>query len=111
MNNSFRISAGYILQCARKSGSVMVDRKKQGRKQSMGSLVEVIARALVSKPDEVKVTEETDGKEILVKLQVADEDIGKIIGKSGRIAKAIRTVVKAAAIKQNLRVTVEIVEE
>ena len=77
----------------------------------MGSLVEVIARALVSRPDEVKVTEETDCKEILVKLQVADEDIGKIIGKSGRIAKAIRTVVKAAAIKQNLRVTVEIVEE
>ncbi|MBE6040945.1 MAG: KH domain-containing protein [Clostridiales bacterium] len=77
----------------------------------MGSLVEVIARALVSRPDEVKVIEETDGKNVLVKLQVADEDIGKIIGKSGRIAKAIRTVVKAAAIKQNLRVTVEIVEE
>ena len=77
----------------------------------MGSVVEVIAKALVSRPDEVIVTEETDGKEILVKLQVADEDIGKIIGKSGRIAKAIRTVVKAAAIKQNLRVTVEIVEE
>ena len=88
----------------------MVD-GKIGRKQSMGSLVEVIAKALVSRPDEVIVTEETDGKEILVKLQVADEDIGKIIGKSGRIAKAIRTVVKAAAIKQNLRVTVEIVEE
>jgi len=77
----------------------------------MGSLVEVIARALVSRPDEVRVTEEVDGKNVLVKLQVADEDIGKIIGKSGRIAKAIRTVVKAAAIKQNLRVTVEIVEE
>ena len=77
----------------------------------MGSLVEVIAKALVSRPDEVIVTEETDGKDVLVKLQVADEDIGKIIGKSGRIAKAIRTVVKAAAIKQNLRVTVEIVEE
>ena len=77
----------------------------------MGSLVEVIARALVSRPDEVKVTEEVDGKNVLVKLQVADEDIGKIIGKSGRIAKAIRTVVKAAAIKQNLRVTVEIIEE
>ena len=77
----------------------------------MGSLVEVIAKALVSRPDEVVVTEETDGKEVLVKLQVADEDIGKIIGKSGRIAKAIRTVVKAAAIKQNLRVTVEIIEE
>lgn len=77
----------------------------------MGSLVEVIARALVSRPDEVKVTEEKDGKNILVRLQVADDDIGKIIGKSGRIAKAIRTVVKTAAIKQNLRVTVEIVEE
>ena len=77
----------------------------------MGSLVEVIATALVTKPDEVLVTEETDGRDIIVKLKVADEDIGKIIGKSGRIAKAIRTVVKAAAIKQNLRVSVEIVEE
>ena len=77
----------------------------------MGSLVEVIAKALVTKPDEVLVTEETDGRDIIVKLKVADEDIGKIIGKSGRIAKAIRTVVKAAAIKQNLRVSVERVEE
>ena len=77
----------------------------------MGSLVEVIAKALVTKPDEVLVTEETDGRDIIVKLKVADEDIGKIIGKSGRIAKVIRTVVKAAAIKQNLRVSVEIVEE
>ena len=77
----------------------------------MGSLVEVIAKALVTKPDEVLVTEETDGRDIIVKLKVADEDIGKIIGKSGRIAKAIRTVVKAAAIKQNLRVSVEIFEE
>ena len=77
----------------------------------MGSLVEVIAKALVTKPDEVQVTEETDGKEIIVKLKGADEDIGKIIGKSGRIAKAIRTVVKAAAIRQNLRVSVEIVED
>ena len=77
----------------------------------MGSLVEVIAKALVTKPDEVQVTEEIDGKNILVKLRVADEDIGKIIGKSGRIAKAIRTVVKAAAIKKNLRVSVEIVED
>ena len=76
----------------------------------MGSLVEVIAKALVTKPDDL-VTEETDGRDIIVKLKVADEDIGKIIGKSGRIAKAIRTVVKAAAIKQNLRVSVEIVEE
>ena len=77
----------------------------------MGSLVEVIAKALVARPDEVQVSEEVDGKNIVVRLKVADEDIGKIIGKSGRIAKAIRTVVKAAAIKQNVRVSVEIVEE
>ena len=77
----------------------------------MGSLVEVIAKALVTRPEEVSVTEETNGREIVVKLKVADEDIGKVIGKSGRIAKAIRTVVKAAAIKQNVRVSVEIVED
>ena len=77
----------------------------------MGGLVEVIAKALVTKPDEVSVTEEMDGDTIVVKLKVADDDIGKIIGKSGRIAKAIRTVVRAAAIKQNLRVSVEIVED
>ena len=77
----------------------------------MGSLVEVIAKALVTRPDEVVVTEENDGRETIVKLKVADEDIGKVIGKSGRIAKAIRTVVKAAAIKQNIRVSVVIVED
>lgn len=77
----------------------------------MAKLVEAIARALVSKPDEVKVTEESDGKNIVIKLSVDKDDIGKIIGKSGRIAKAMRTVVKAAAIKHNKRVTVEIVED
>lgn len=77
----------------------------------MASLVEAIARALVSKPDEVRVIQEGDDKDLVIKLSVAKEDIGKIIGKSGRIAKAMRTVVKAAAIKQNKRVTVEIVED
>ena len=77
----------------------------------MGSLVEVIAKALVTRPDEVQVSEEVDGRNIVVRLKVADEDIGKIIGKSGRVAKAIRTVVKAAAIKQDVRVSVEIIEE
>ena len=77
----------------------------------MANLVEIIARALVSKPDEVSVTEEVNGRDVLVKLRVADDDIGKVIGKSGRIAKAMRTVVKAAAIRQNIRVTVEIVED
>ena len=77
----------------------------------MANLVEIIARALVSKPDEVNVTEEVNGRETVVKLRVAPDDIGKVIGKSGRIAKAIRTVAKAAAIRQNIRVTVQIVED
>ena len=77
----------------------------------MRNLVEIIAKALVTKPDEVNVTEEMDGDTIIVKLRVADDDIGKIIGKSGRIAKAIRTVVRATAIKQNIRVSVEIIED
>ena len=77
----------------------------------MAELVEVIVRALVSKPDEVNVIQEGDEKDIVIKLSIAKDDIGKVIGKSGRIAKALRTVVKAAAIKQNKRVTVEIVED
>ena len=75
----------------------------------MAGLVESIAKALVSRPADVVVTEEVN--EIVIKLSVAKEDMGKIIGKQGRIAKAIRTVVKAAAIKENKRVTVDIVEE
>ena len=77
----------------------------------MKELVEVIAKALVEHPDEVVVTEKQEGKNIRVQLHVAPSDMGKVIGKQGRIAKAIRTVVKAAAIKQNLRVSVDIVEE
>ena len=77
----------------------------------MAGLVESIAKALVSRPADVVVTKEDHGNEIVIKLSVAKEDMGKIIGKQGRIAKAIRTVVKAAAIKQNKRVTVDIVEE
>ena len=77
----------------------------------MAGLVESIAKALVSRPADVVVTEEDHGNEIVIKLSVAKEDMGKIIGKQRRIAKAIRTVVKAAAIKQNKRVTVDIVEE
>ncbi|MBQ6621457.1 MAG: KH domain-containing protein [Mogibacterium sp.] len=77
----------------------------------MAGLVEAIARALVTKPDEVVVTTEGDGNDIVINLKVAKEDMGKIIGKQGRIAKAIRTVVKAAAIKQNKKVTVEIIED
>lgn len=77
----------------------------------MAGLVEVIARALVSKPDEVVVTTEGTADDMTIYLRVAKEDMGKIIGKQGRIARAIRTVVKAAAIRQDKRVSVEIVED
>ena len=75
----------------------------------MKELVEVVAKALVNHPEEVVVTEKVDGKNIVIELHVAASDIGKVIGKQGRIAKAIRTVVKAASSKDNTRVDVEIV--
>ena len=75
----------------------------------MRELVEVIAKALVDNPDEVVVTERTEGKNIVIELHVAQSDMGKVIGKQGRIAKAIRAVVKAASSKDNTRVDVEIV--
>lgn len=75
----------------------------------MKELVEVIAKALVDSPDEVVVTEKMEGKNVVVELHVAQSDMGKIIGKQGRIAKAIRSVVKAASSKDNKRVDVEIV--
>ncbi|MDE7246492.1 MAG: KH domain-containing protein [Lachnospiraceae bacterium] len=75
----------------------------------MKELVEVIAKALVENPDEVVVTEKTEGKNITVELHVAPSDMGKVIGKQGRIAKAIRSVVKAASSKDNKRVDVEII--
>ena len=74
----------------------------------MKELVEVIAKALVDNPDEVVVTEKKDGRNIMIELHVAPSDMGKVIGKQGRIAKAIRSVVKAASSKDNSRVDVEI---
>ena len=76
----------------------------------MGELVEFIAKALVDNPDEVSVNEVEGSQSVIIELKVASEDMGKIIGKQGRIAKAIRTVVKAAAIKDNKRVVVEIIQ-
>jgi predicted RNA-binding protein YlqC (UPF0109 family) len=76
----------------------------------MGELVEIIAKALVDNPDKVEVNEVEGTQSIIIELKVAEEDMGKIIGKQGRIAKAIRTVVKAAAIKENKRVVVEILQ-
>ncbi|MBQ8527013.1 MAG: KH domain-containing protein [Lachnospiraceae bacterium] len=75
----------------------------------MKELVEVIAKALVDNPDEVVVTEKTEGKNITVELHVAPSDMGKVIGKQGRIAKAIRAVVKAASVGDNKKVNVEII--
>ena len=74
----------------------------------MKELVEVVAKALVDNPDEVVVTERTEGKNVIIELHVAPSDMGKVIGKQGRIAKAIRSVVKAASSKDNMRVDVEI---
>ena len=74
----------------------------------MLALVEHLAKSLVDQPEAVKVTQVENGDEIIIHLTVASEDMGKVIGKQGRIAKAIRTVVKAAAVKANKKVTVEI---
>lgn len=76
----------------------------------MKELVEFIAKSLVDNPDEVIVSEIEGSQSIIIELKVASEDMGKIIGKQGRIAKAIRTVVKAAAIKDNKRIIVEIIQ-
>jgi uncharacterized protein len=75
----------------------------------MKELVEFMAKSLVENPDAVIVKEVEEEQSIILKLTVAPEDMGKIIGKQGRIAKAIRTVIKAVAVKQNKRVIVEIV--
>ena len=75
----------------------------------MRELVETIAKALVEHPDEVVVTEKTSGRSILIELQVAPSDMGKVIGKQGRIAKAIRSVVKAAASRDDKKVIIDIV--
>ena len=74
----------------------------------MKELVELIAKSLVDQPDMVIVTETADDNTINLELTVAPEDMGKVIGKSGRIAKAIRTVVKAAASKGDKKVIVDI---
>lgn len=76
----------------------------------MKELLEHIAKALVDEPDQVDVQKVESERLIVLELRVAPEDMGKVIGKQGRIAKAIRTVVNAAAVKENKRVVVEIVQ-
>ena len=74
----------------------------------MRELVETIAKALVDSPDEVVVTERETERAIIIELKVAQDDMGKVIGKQGRIAKAIRSVVKASASKSEKKVIVDI---
>ncbi len=74
----------------------------------MKALVEVITKALVDHPEEVVITEKNEGKAIVIEVKVAESDMGKVIGKQGRIAKAIRAVVKAAAAKEDKKVIVDI---
>lgn len=76
----------------------------------MKELLETIVRALVDNPDEISVNEVEGEKSLILELRVASDDMGKVIGKQGRIAKAIRTVMKAAAVKDNKRVVVEIIQ-
>ena len=75
----------------------------------MKDLLILIAKALVDDPDGVSVTETVDGSNVTLELSVAEGDMGKVIGRHGRIAKAIRSVVKSAATRENKRVNVEIV--
>lgn len=76
----------------------------------MKELVEVIAKALVDDPESVTVKERTEKKTTILEVRVADSDMGKVIGKQGRIAKAIRSVVKAAAAKEDKKVIVDILD-
>ena len=76
----------------------------------MKELVEVIAKSLVDYPDQVVVTETENEKAIVLELRVAQSDMGKVIGKQGRIAKAIRTMVKAAAVQDDKKIVVDIVQ-
>jgi predicted RNA-binding protein YlqC (UPF0109 family) len=76
----------------------------------MKELLETLAKSLVDYPDQVSVTPVEEEKSIIFELRVAKEDMGKVIGKQGKIAKAIRSLMKAAAIKEEKRVSVEIMQ-
>lgn len=76
----------------------------------MKDLLEFIVKSLVDHPDSVSVNQVQGERSLILELRVDPEDMGKVIGKQGRIAKAIRTVVNAAAVKENKRVIVEIIQ-
>lgn len=74
----------------------------------MGEVVEYLARALVDHPDDVRITETGDSDRVTVRLDVAEDDWGKVIGKGGRIASSMRALVKVAAVREDVRVNLEI---
>ena len=74
----------------------------------MRELVEYIAKSIVNAPDDVVVTEETDEEGLVIKLQVADDDKGRVIGKQGRIAQAIRSLIRVKAAKAGTKATLQI---
>jgi len=75
----------------------------------MKELLEYLARSLVDSPDEVKVSQVEGERSIILELRVAPDDMGKVIGKQGRIAQALRTILKAASVKEGKRVMIEII--
>ncbi len=75
----------------------------------MKELIEYIAKSLASKPEDVKVTEETEDDRVILRLEVAEEDKGKIIGRQGRVAQAMRALLRVAAVKNGTRAILEIV--
>lgn len=75
----------------------------------MKELIEFLAKSLVNHPEEVQVTEKTQGDTTVFELKVAPDDMGKVIGRQGKIAKSIRTLVRAASTRESKRVNVEIV--
>jgi predicted RNA-binding protein YlqC (UPF0109 family) len=83
----------------------MTDQQANGR-----ALIEHIAKALVDAPAEVFIDEYVDGDETVIELEVAEADLGKVIGRSGRVARALRGVLNAAGSKQGKRYALEIIE-
>ena len=76
----------------------------------MKELLETLAKALVDEPDKVEVSVIEGEKSVILQLKVADDDIGKVIGKQGRIAKALRTIIKASSVKEGKKAVVEILD-
>ncbi|MFQ5987504.1 MAG: KH domain-containing protein [Dehalococcoidia bacterium] len=75
----------------------------------MKELIEYIVKSIVNKPEEVVVTEERDNERVILKLQVAPEDMGRVIGKQGRVAQAMRTLLRVIAVREGVRADLEIV--